>query len=93
MEIYNYINSKEIKLDLKILKENEKLIESIFRDYEKIIPTIEKEKGYYNLKLNGQYITKVTDNVNKYMLSNLYVDQDCYFDFDVLKVKYYETGE
>ncbi|AMO52164.1 TPA: hypothetical protein O9691_002455 [Staphylococcus aureus] len=91
--IFNYDNANVLKLDTNQLNENIKVIDDIFKNYEQIEPTIEIEKGNAILKLNGYFVASILETLNLNRVKKLYVDEDYYYTYNELIVKYTEVKE
>ncbi|HCY7018414.1 TPA: hypothetical protein O1395_002628 [Staphylococcus aureus] len=91
--VFNYDNANVLKLDTNQLNENIKVIDDIFKNYEQIEPTIEIEKGNAILKLNGYFVASILETLNLNRVKKLYVDEDYYYTYNELIVKYTEVKE
>lgn len=91
--IVNYDDANILKLDMNQVRCNKLVVDDIFKDYEQIKPTIEIEKGNANLKLNGYFVASILETLNLNRVKKLYVDEDYYYTYNELIVKYTEVKE
>lgn len=91
--IFNYDNVNVLKLDINQLNENIKVIDDIFKNYEQIDLIIEIENGNIKLKLNGYFIVLIISLLNLNKFNNLYVEEEFYYIYNELIVKYIEVKE
>ncbi|SUJ49344.1 Uncharacterised protein [Staphylococcus aureus] len=91
--IVNYDDANIIKLDMNQVRCNKLVVDDIFKDYEQIKPTIEIEKGNVILKLNGYFVASILETLNLNRVKKLYVDEDYYYTYNELIVKYTEVKE
>ncbi|HGZ8568306.1 TPA: hypothetical protein ACOF7U_002463 [Staphylococcus aureus] len=91
--IVNYDDANILKLDMNQVRCNKLVVDDIFKDYEQIKPTIEIEKGNAILKLNGYFVASILETLNLNRVKKLYVDEDYYYTYNELIVKYTEVKE
>ncbi|MBS3218832.1 hypothetical protein KCW02_08655 [Staphylococcus aureus] len=91
--IVNYDDANILKLDMNQVRCNKLVVDDIFKDYEQIKPKIEIEKGNAILKLNGYFVASILETLNLNRVKKLYVDEDYYYTYNELIVKYTEVKE
>ncbi|MDG5080364.1 hypothetical protein MUA83_14020 (plasmid) [Staphylococcus aureus] len=88
--IYNYDDSKILKLDSNLLQDNFEQVDNIFKNFECITPSFEVINENIALKLNGVFISTIHEDIDISKITNLYIDEEYYFSYNELVIKYTE---